>query len=590
MGASGTIYVWTTPRKVIRSGWHSAWSNWPNRVMPIISEHTARLVQGYFKLTDLGTARSGGSADPIGVFELDAATSEHTRMQVSRARGLTAFVGRRDEMDILEKALQRAHGGHGQVVGVVGEPGLGKSRLCYEFAERCRAGGVPVYECHCPSYGARIPFIPILELFRNYFGISERDAPSEARRKIAGTLVLLDPSLQESLPTLFEFLGVDDPDQPGPRVEAEVRQRQLFNMLHKMVRAQSARGQVSVTLVDDLHWIDTWSDEFVAQMVDAVEQSHALLLVNYRPEYQAAWNGRAHCQQLPLVPLGADALQEMVASLLGPDPSVEALTPRVMEWTTSNPLYAEEVINTLIEAAQLEGQRGAYRLTRDVAALEVPASVQAIIAARIDRLAENEKALLHAAAVVGKEFVLPLIQRIVDIPTTDLSQTLERLKAVDLIFETALYPTVEYSFKHPLVHEVAYETQLRDKRERQHGIVAGALTRGVRKIKVRNAKDGCAAVLTESNGRWVFSVPLDAEPGIQVTVTGSVAVSVPPPRTTRRGSRPPPRRSTPRPPPRQEWLAHPLTNGRPPLPPYVCRSEGWPLLSWGSGGRRHQGA
>ncbi|MGE0484622.1 MAG: adenylate/guanylate cyclase domain-containing protein [Gammaproteobacteria bacterium] len=440
-----------------------------------LSEYTARLAQGYFELADLGLAKLAGDGGEVGVFDLLGATGVRTRMQVSRARGLTAFVGRADEMDILDKALARARGGHGQVVGVVGEAGLGKSRLCYEFVERCRAQGVAVYECHCPSYGRAIPFIPILELYRSYFRIDEREPPESARQKIAGTLVLLDPSLQEGLSTLFEFLGLGDPAQPAPRIEPEARQRQLFNMLHKVVRAQSARGQVSVTLVDDLHWIDDWSDAFVAQMVEAVEGSHALLLVNYRPEYQAKWTARAHCQQLPLVPLGEAALQAMVTTLLGTDPSVTALSARTLAWTAGNPLYVEEVINTLLETGQLEGRHGAYRLTREIGALEVPATVQAIIAARVDRLSETAKALLHTAAVVGKEFSRPLLERVVEIPAGDLATALERLKTADFIYETALYPTVEYAFKHPLVHEVAYETQLREQSARRHAQVAAAL-------------------------------------------------------------------------------------------------------------------
>ena len=440
-----------------------------------ISEHTARLAEGYFELSDLGASKLDGADAPIGVFELDSATQARTRLQVSRARGLTKFVGRRDEMQILHTALERAKAGHGQVVGVMGEPGLGKSRLCFEFIEQCRTQGIPVYECHCPSYGTTIPFIPILELLRNYFQISERDAPVHARQKMAGTLLLLDPTMQHVLPTLFDFLGVSDPDLPAPPMDAEIRQRQLFDMLHKVVRAQSERGVAGVTLVDDLHRVDDWSNEYIAQIVEAFENSHGLLLVNFRPEYHAAWSAKPHYQQLPLVPLGADAVREMVGSLLGDDDSVISLTDRIMQWTAGNPLYSEEVINTLVETGQLEGVRGAYRLTRDVAELEVPTTVQSIIAARIDRLDDAEKALLHAASVIGKQFSKPRIEHVSEAPVSELTGTLERLKGADFIFETALYPTVEYSFKHPLVHEVAYETQLRDMRAHRHAAAAVAL-------------------------------------------------------------------------------------------------------------------
>ncbi|MGR8949530.1 MAG: adenylate/guanylate cyclase domain-containing protein, partial [Gammaproteobacteria bacterium] len=440
-----------------------------------LSENTARLVQGYFQITDLGASRLSGSDHELKVYDLDDTTQSRTRLQVARARGLTQFVGRDNEMHILESALERAKSGHGQVVGVVGEPGLGKSRLCYEFAERCRESGIPVYEAHCPSHGKSIPFIPILELFRNYFDISERDSPAQARQKIAGALVLLDASLHESLPVLFEFLGVADADSPTPKIDADARKRQMFDMLHKVVRAQSERGVGAVTLVDDLHWVDDWSNEYVGQMVEALEQSRGLLLLNFRPEYVAAWSGRAHYQQLPLVPLQPPAVKELVETLLGDDGSVSELSQKIMDWTGGNPLYSEEIINTLIETGQLTGHRGAYHLTRAVDLLEVPPTVQAIIAARIDRADEQAKHVLQAASVVGKNFSRVIIERITDLGSNELTAALERLKDADFLFEAALYPVVEFSFKHPLVHEVAYETQLREHRKLRHQRVAEVL-------------------------------------------------------------------------------------------------------------------
>ncbi len=439
-----------------------------------LSEHTARLVEGFFTLSDLGAAQLTGVEDAIGIFDLESTTAARTRLDVSRSRGLTRFVGRVDEMQSLKSALARARQGHGQVVGVMGEPGLGKSRLCFEFVERCRGQGLAVYEAHCPSHGKSIPFIPIVTLFRSYFDISEQDSAAQTRQKIAGALMLLDPGMHSSLPVLFEFLGVNDPNNPAPSMDPDARQRQLFEMLHKISRVQNERRIASVVFIDDLHWIDDWSDEFVAQMVEAFQVSHTLLLVNFRPEYQAAWTVKPHYQQLPLVPLGQDAVRDMVASLLGDDDSVLPLTERIMQWTGGNPLFSEEVINTLIETEQLTGVRGAYRVQGDIDALEVPATVQSIIAARIDRLDENSKQLLQSAGVVGKEFSRPLIESICGLAKAAVSAAIERLKALDFIYETSLYPTIEYSFKHPLVHEVAYETQLKDQRAARHQQVAEA--------------------------------------------------------------------------------------------------------------------
>lgn len=270
-----------------------------------LSANTQRLVDGYFELRDLGTSNLKGTNEPIGVFELEDVGTARNRLDVSRSRGLTRFVGRTNEMNILQTALARAKNGHGQVVGVVGEPGLGKSRLCFEFVEQCRAEGMTIIEGHCPAHGKNIPYLPILELYRSYFGVTAQDSAVDARHKIAGALLLLDKSLVDSLPVLFEFMGVGDPDRPAPEQDADMRQRQLFELLHKAYRAQNEQGISTVAFIDDLHWIDPGSDAFVTQFVEATSVSRNLLLVNFRPEYQADWTTKTNYQQLPLVPLGA---------------------------------------------------------------------------------------------------------------------------------------------------------------------------------------------------------------------------------------------------------------------------------------------
>ena len=440
-----------------------------------LTEATQRLIEGFFTCRDLGAFTLKGVAEPTRVFELQDVGQLRTRLEVSRARGLTRFVGRQDEMAALDAALARTCEGHGQVVGVVGEAGVGKSRLCLEFVERCRSQGIAAYEAHCPAHGKNVPFLPILELFRNYFGILPDDSPALARQKVAGAVVLLDPALQETLPVLLEFLGIGDSANPAPQLEAETRQRQLFEILYRLVRAQTERGVVSVTLLDDLHWVDPGSDAFVGQLVAAAEGSCTLVLLNFRPEYQPTWSHRAHYQQLPLVRLGSEAIRELVESLLGRDPSVSGLAERIERWTAGNPFFAEEVIQTLIEGGQLEGTPGAYRLTTDLDRLQVPSSVQAVLAARIDRLPETAKHVLQTAAVIGKEFSSPVLSEVADLPDGDLAEALDRLKTGDLIFERALYPVAEYAFKHPLSHEVAYDSQLSDRKATTHARVARAI-------------------------------------------------------------------------------------------------------------------
>ena len=284
-----------------------------------LSGATERLVAGYFQLRTMGRTNLKGLVEALPLFELEAPGGARTRLDVAVTRGLSRFVGRTAEMQTLNAALERAQDGHGQVLGIVGEPGLGKSRLCLEFVAHCRRQGLPVFEAHCPAHGMNIPYLPILELFRNYFGITSQDDARTARQRIAGALLLLDITLQESLPVLFEFMGVSDPNHLPAPMAAEAKQRQLYELVHRLTRAQDAQGQLTVTLIDDLHWVDAGSDGFVNQLVSAVEGRRSLIVLNFRPEYAAAFAAKAHYQQLPLVPLGDVPLRELLANLIGQD-------------------------------------------------------------------------------------------------------------------------------------------------------------------------------------------------------------------------------------------------------------------------------
>ena len=446
-----------------------------------LSEHTAALAGGYFALRDLGRTQVKGVLDPLAVFALEGAGRLRTRFDVSRARGLTRFVGRDDDLATLEAALDGARRGNGQVVGVVGEAGLGKSRLCFEFLERCRARELQVFEGHAVAHGKNIPFLPMLQVFRAYYGITEQDSDRTARDKIAGRLLLLDESFREMLPVLFEFFGVPDPDRPPLRLSPEVRERQLFAVLRRLVRPE-VQTEPAVTLIEDLHWIDGGSEAFLEQWVEAIGGTRGLLLLNFRPEYHAGWMQKSYYRQLPLTPLGPEAVRSLLEDLLGHDASLRGLADAIHARTAGNPFFTEEVVQALITDGHLDGSKGAYRLTTPVNTIEVPGTVQAVLAARIDRLPEREKQVLQAAAVIGKEFSAPLLQRVVGAdgaaqrPETDLAAALHELSAAEFIYEQALYPVAEYAFKHPLTQEVAYQSQLRERRGQAHAAAARAIT------------------------------------------------------------------------------------------------------------------
>lgn len=435
---------------------------------------SAALVTGYFVLDDLGDFRVKGVADPVGVHRLVSLGAVRSRFDVSLARGLSRFVGRAQDLRTLDEAIEQAAAGDGQVVGIVAMAGTGKSRLCFEFLERCRARGLGVFEARAVSHGKQIPLLPVLELVRAYFGVTLRDDDRSAREKIAGRMVLLDIGFADALPLLFDFLGVADRQQPPLRLDPEARQRQLLAVTRQVIQSAGQDGP-TVTLIEDLHWMDAASSEFLEQMVEAREGSRNLLLLNFRPEYQAEWMQKSWYRQIPLTPLGAEAIAELLADLLGHDPSLVALAAKVHERTGGNPFFAEEVAQTLIESGQLEGTRGAYRLVTPVERLEVPSTVQSVLAARIDRLLEREKRLLQVASVIGKDFAKPLLEEVADLSPGEFEDSLAALRRAEFIHEQAVYPVVEYSFKHPLTQEVTLASQLRERRRAVHRAVARAI-------------------------------------------------------------------------------------------------------------------
>jgi AAA ATPase domain/Adenylate and Guanylate cyclase catalytic domain len=368
-----------------------------------LTEDTAKLVTGLFQLHDLGLLEVKGAHDPLRVYELERIGQLRTKLEVSRTRGFSRFVGREREMTALEDALERAIAGNAQVVGVVAEPGVGKNRLCYEFLERCRARGVPTFETHGIPHGKSIPFLPMLDYTRIFFGIADQDSAEAARRKIAGALLLLDESFREALPMMFEFLGVPDPDLPSPRMDPEARQRQLYTVIKRVTQLRGQRAP-AVTLFEDLHWFDGGSEALLEQLVEALPGTRFLRVVTFRPEYHARWMKKSYYQQLPLLPLGPEAIAELLADLLGTDPSLEGLGELIREPTSGNPFFVEEVVQSLAEGGNLVGSKGAYRLVKPIGGISIPPTVQAVLAARIDRLPEREKRVLQTASVIGKKF------------------------------------------------------------------------------------------------------------------------------------------------------------------------------------------
>ena len=404
--------------------------------------------------------------EPLNVYEVLRAGPLRTRLQVSARRGLTRFVGRHSELDQLQQALEQAKEGHGQIVGVIGEPGLGKSRLFYEFKLTSQSGCL-VLEAFAVSHGKASPYFPLIELLKTYFQIDPQDDDRTRKEKVAGKVLILERSLEDTLPYLFSLLGIEDEQSSLQQMDAQIRRQRTFDALKKLFLRESL-NQPLILIFEDLHWIDTETQGFLDTLSEGVAAAHVLLLVNYRPEYRQEWGGKTYYTQLRLAPLGKAEAEELLRFLLGSAPGLNRLKALIMEKTEGTPFSMEEVVQTLSEEGHLVGERGNYHLETTPTELHISPTVQGVLAARIDRLTAEEKALLQQLSVIGRQFPRSLAQHVVAQPEDELYRLLSVLQAKEFLYEQPAFPEVEYLFKHALTQEVAYGTVLQEQRKALH--------------------------------------------------------------------------------------------------------------------------
>jgi class 3 adenylate cyclase/tetratricopeptide (TPR) repeat protein len=479
-----------------------------------ISESTARLVREQFELTELGPRDFKGHDRPIEVFELLRSKPDPPALATEPSR-LSAFAGRDREVGQLTEALERAGAGESQVVGVVGEPGVGKSRLLLELSDRARARGVPVRSAHGVSHGRGVPYLPVLELLRGHFGIGE-DEPGEARAKIETAIRSLAPDLDDELPLLLDFLGVADSSHPEQELSAEARRRRVFAAVKRLVHGGAGAGGM-LLLLEDLHWFDAASLALAEELVAMGPGTRTMVVLSFRPEFEPPFAARSDYTQLPLRPLGAEAVGAIVTSRAGWHPSLDGLAERLAERTDGNPLFCEEMLAALVEGGALVGEPGAYRLARELGELQIPGTVQAVLAARIDRLAAAEKRTLQAASVIGRSFSDELLAAVAELDETALEASLRELSASELVFERAPGHR-EHEFKHALTRDVAYASLLERDRRELHARAA----RGIERLHPERL-DERAALISDHHeragdpivaGRWAargaeWAAPLD---------------------------------------------------------------------------------
>jgi tetratricopeptide (TPR) repeat protein len=435
---------------------------------------TVRLAEGYVEVRSLGPIPVKGLPVPIEIFELTGAGQARTRLQAAALRGLTRFVGRDAEVAHLRRVLGQADAGRGQVVAIVGEAGVGKSRLTYEFTHSHRVQNWLILEASSVSYGKATSYLPVIDLLKGYFKIGDRDDHREMRAKVLGRVLGLDRALEPLLPPLLALLDVPIEDLAWQNLDPPERRQRTLDAIKRLLLRES-QVQPLLVVFEDLHWIDGETQALLDSLVESLGSARLLLLVNYRPEYEHRWGSKTAYSQLRLDTLPAESAAELLAALLGPDPGLLPLTQMLVK--RGNPFFLEETVRTLVETGALAGERGAYRLTRPVEALQVPATVQTILAARIDRLPAEEKRLLQAASVIGKDVSYALLAAIAEQPEEALRRGLAHLQEAEFLYETQLFPDLEFAFKHALTHDVAYAGLLGERRRDLHAAVAAAIER-----------------------------------------------------------------------------------------------------------------
>ena len=434
----------------------------------LVSAAAAPALERRFELVPVGPVDSRGGSS----YRLDGLE----RPGLAPRGPMTPLVGRGPELEQLRHTLARAAAGHGQVVAVVGEPGVGKSRLVWEVMRAHRDQGWLIGHGTAVSYGQATPYLPMIDLLRAYFHVEDRDDPPQIREKVMARLLALDRGLEPSLPALLALLDVAVDDGPWQALDPKQRRQRTLEAI-KRLWLREARVQPVLLVFEDLHWVDSETQALLDSLVESLPSGRLCLLVDYRPEYQHGWGSKTSYTQQRLNPLSPDSARELLQALLGDDAGLQRLTALLIERTEGNPFFLEETVQTLVETGALGGERGAHHLARPIDTIQVPATVEAVLAARIDRLPPEARRLLQAASVVGKDVPFAVLQAIAEVPEDALRRGLATLQATEFMYEAGIFPDHEYTFKHALTHDVTYGSLPQDRRRRFHGRIVEAVER-----------------------------------------------------------------------------------------------------------------
>jgi class 3 adenylate cyclase/tetratricopeptide (TPR) repeat protein len=439
----------------------------------LVSNHIYRQAKEFFEFEPLGEIHVKGKEEPVEAYRLIKPTEVETRIAASAAKGLTRFVGREHEIQTLQDAFGKVQSGEGQVVGIVGEAGVGKSRLLLEFRNTLPKGDYTYFEGRCLHYGGSMPYLPILDVIRSFIGVKEGEQEHVIRHKLKERIFGLDENLRYVIPPFQELLSLKVDDEEFAKLEPKQKREKTFEAIRDLL-IRGSQNRPLVLVVEDLHWIDKTTEEFLTYMIGWLPKTRILLLLLYRPEYTHQWGSKSYYNMIGVGHLSTSTSAELVAAILEGGDVVPGLRELILNRAAGNPLFMEELTHTLLQNGSIQKKDDQFVLARDVSTDQVPDTIQGIIAARMDRLEESLKRIMQVAAVIGREFAFRILETITEMKE-ELKSGLVNLQGLEFIYEKSLFPDLEYIFRHALVQEVAYNSLLINRRKEIHEKIGRAI-------------------------------------------------------------------------------------------------------------------
>ena len=439
----------------------------------LVSEYTYKMTKDFFELEPLGMSKVKGKQESVGMYELLKRGQTETRIGAAAARGLTKFVGRQREIRALEEAFGKVRLGQGRVVGIVGEPGVGKSRLLHEFKKLLMAGEYLCLEGRCFHHGQSMPYLPIIDAIRVYLDIKEGERQSKITHKIKEKISEFGGAVTTMLPPLQEFLALEVDDKEFLQLEAKCKRKRTFEAIRDLLLG-GTQDMPFVVVIEDLHWIDKTSEDFLDYLIRWVPTTHILLILLYRPDYSHQWGSKSYYTAVSVDELSAPATAELVKAILQGGEVVQDLQELLFNRSSGNPLFIEELTKALLENGIITLQPNQYVLANHHVDVKVPDTIQGIVSARIDRLDESLKRIIQVASVVGREFTFRILNTVTGMEE-ELKTHLLNLQGLEFIYETSVFPELRYIFRHALTHEVAYNSLLLERRKEIHEMVGDAI-------------------------------------------------------------------------------------------------------------------